>query len=48
MFVLVNQVTRNKQHPKVPIVYKNQATVSMAKVGGEWLVDGLTTNGARS
>ena len=48
VFVLVNQVTRNKQHPKVPIVYKNQATVSMAKVGGEWLVDGLTTNGAPS
>ena len=48
VFVLVNQVTRNKQHPKVPIVYKNQATVSMAKVGGEWLVDGLTTNGDSS
>jgi Mce-associated membrane protein len=48
VFVLVNQVTRNKQHPKVPVVYKNQVTVSMAKVGGEWLVDGLTTNGDRS
>jgi Mce-associated membrane protein len=47
VFVLVNQVTRNKQHPKVPVVYKNQVTVSMAKVGGEWLVDGLTTNGDR-
>jgi Mce-associated membrane protein len=45
VFVLVNQVTRNKQHPEVPVVYKNQVTVSMAKVGGEWLVDGLTTNG---
>ena len=45
VFVLVNQVTRNKQHPKVPVVYKNQVTVTMAKVGGEWLVDGLTTNG---
>ena len=45
VFVLVNQVTTNKQHPKVPVVYKNQVTVSMAKVGGEWLVDGLTTNG---
>jgi Mce-associated membrane protein len=44
VFVLVNQVTTNKQHPKVPVVYKNQVTVSMAKVGGEWLVDGLTTN----
>jgi Mce-associated membrane protein len=45
VFVLVNQVTHNKQHPKVPVTYKNQVTVSMAKVGGEWLVDGLTTNG---
>jgi Mce-associated membrane protein len=45
VFVLVNQVTNNKQHPKVPVVYKNQVTVSMAKVGGAWLVDGLTTNG---
>jgi len=48
VFVLVNQVTRNKQHPKVPVVYKNQVTVSMAKVGGQWLVDGLTTNGDHS
>jgi Mce-associated membrane protein len=47
VLVLVNQVTRNAQHPREPIVYKNQATVSMAKVGGEWLVDGLTTNGDR-
>lgn len=45
VFVLVNQVTRNNQHPKVPVVYKNQVTVSMAKVGDQWLVDGLTTNG---
>jgi Mce-associated membrane protein len=44
VFVLVDQVTRNKQHPKVPVVYKNQVTVSMAKVGDQWLVDGLTTN----
>jgi Mce-associated membrane protein len=48
VFVLVNQVTRNKQHPKVPVVYKNQVTVTMAKQGGQWLVDGLTTNGDRS
>jgi Mce-associated membrane protein len=44
VLVFVDQATRNKQHPKVPVVYKNQVTVSMAKVGGEWLVDGLTTN----
>ena len=45
VLVFVNQVTRNKQHPKVPVVYKNQVTVTMAKVGGHWLVDDLTTNG---
>lgn len=45
VLVFVNQVTRNKQHPKVPVVYKNQVTVTMAKVGGQWLVDDLTTNG---
>jgi Mce-associated membrane protein len=48
VFVLVNQVTRNRAHPKVPVVYRNQVTVSMARVGGEWLVDGLTTNGAHT
>jgi Mce-associated membrane protein len=48
VFVLVNQVTRNKQHPQVPVVYKNQVTVSMAKQGDQWLVDGLTTNGGGS
>jgi Mce-associated membrane protein len=45
VLVFVNQVTRNKQHPQVPVVYKNQVTVTMAKVGGQWLVDDLTTNG---
>lgn len=44
VLVFVNQVTRNKDHPKVPVVYKNQVTVSMEKVGGSWLVDNLTTN----
>jgi len=33
------------QHPDDPVVYKNQVTVTMAKVGGQWLVDDLTTNG---
>ena len=41
---LVDQATRNKQHPKVPVVYKNQVTVTMTKVGGQWLVDDLSTN----
>jgi Mce-associated membrane protein len=44
VLVFVDQATRNKQHPKVPVVYKNQVTVTMAKVGDAWLVDGLTTN----
>jgi Mce-associated membrane protein len=44
VLVFVNQVTTNKQHPKQPVVYKNQVTVTMAKVGGDWLVDDLTTN----
>jgi Mce-associated membrane protein len=44
VLVFVDQATRNKQHPKDPIVYKNQVTVTMAKVGGRWLVDGLTTS----
>jgi Mce-associated membrane protein len=44
VLVFVDQATRNKQHPKVPVVYKNQVTVTMAKVGGQWLVDDLNTN----
>ena len=43
VLVFVDQVTTNKAHPKTPVVFKNQATVSMAKVGGTWLVDGITT-----
>lgn len=48
VLVFVNQVTYNKQHPKTPVVYKNQATMTMAKVGNSWLVDNLTTNTAQS
>jgi Mce-associated membrane protein len=43
VLVFVDQVTTNKAHPTTPVVFKNQATVSMAKVGGTWLVDGITT-----
>jgi Mce-associated membrane protein len=46
VLVFVDQSTRNKQHPKVPVVYKNQVLVTMAKVGGQWLVDDLHTNPA--
>ncbi len=48
VLVFVNQATLNKQHPKTPVDYKNQVTVTMAKVGGSWLVDNLTTNTAQS
>ena len=48
VLVFVDQATRNKQHPRTPVVYKNQVTVTMAKVGGQWLVDDLTTNQDRS
>jgi Mce-associated membrane protein len=44
VLVFVDQATRNKQHPRVPVVYKNQVTVTMAKVGSRWLVDDLKTN----
>ena len=45
VLLFVNQRTTNHQHPKVPVVYKSQVTVTMAKVGGQWLVDGLHTTG---
>jgi Mce-associated membrane protein len=48
VLVFVNQLTTNKQHPKDPVVYKNQVTVTMAKVGGDWLVDNLSTSNDRS
>jgi Mce-associated membrane protein len=44
VLVFVNQVTYNKQHPKTPVIYKNQATVTMEKVGNDWLVDNMVTS----
>jgi Mce-associated membrane protein len=44
VLVFVNQLTTNKQHPDDPVVYKNQVTVTMAKVGDAWLVDNLSTS----
>jgi Mce-associated membrane protein len=44
VLLFVNQKTTNRQHPKVPVVYKSQVTVTMVRVGGQWLVDGLHTN----
>jgi Mce-associated membrane protein len=44
VLVFVNQVTYNRQHPKTPVIYKNQATVTMEKVGNDWLVDNMVTS----
>jgi Mce-associated membrane protein len=44
VLVFVNQRTTNRTHPTVPVVYKSQVTVTMVRVGGQWLVDGLHTN----
>ena len=43
VLVFVNQRTTNRAHPKVPVVYKSQVTMTMVKVGGQWLVDALHT-----
>jgi len=44
VLVFVDQATTNKQHPDDPVVYRNQVTMTMAKVGGDWLVDNLSTS----
>ena len=49
VLVFVNRPTTNKQTAEVsrePVVYKDQVTVTMQKVGDEWLVDGLVTSPA--
>jgi Mce-associated membrane protein len=45
VLVFVNRPTTNKQL-KEPVVYKDQVTVTMQKVGDEWLVDDLVTSPA--
>ena len=45
VLVFVNRPTTNKQ-VKQPVVYKDQVTVTMQKVGDEWLVDDLVTSPA--
>ncbi len=44
VLVFVDQRTFNRQHRTTPVVYRDQATLTMVKAGGSWLVDGLTTN----
>lgn len=42
VFALVNQ-TRTNDKQKTPQVYKNWVTITMEKVGGDWLVAGMDT-----
>ncbi len=45
VLVFVNRPTTNKQL-KEPVVYKDQVTVTMQRVGDDWLVDDLVTSPA--
>jgi Mce-associated membrane protein len=45
VLLFVNRPTTNKQ-VKNPVVYKDQVTVTMQKVGDSWLVDNLVTSPA--
>jgi Mce-associated membrane protein len=45
VLVFVNRPTTNKQ-VKEPVVYKDQVTVTMQRVGNSWLVDDLVTSPA--
>jgi Mce-associated membrane protein len=42
----VDRPTTNKLDAE-PVVYKDQVTVSMQRVDGEWLVDDLVTSPAQ-
>jgi Mce-associated membrane protein len=46
VLVFVDRPTTNKQLDQ-PVVYKDQVTVTMQKVGDTWLVDDLVTSPAR-
>lgn len=43
VLVFVDRPTTNKLNPE-PVVYKDQVTLSMQRVDGEWLVDDLITS----
>ncbi len=45
VLVFVNRPTTNKKQEK-PVVYRDQVTVTMERVGDSWLVDGLKTSPA--
>jgi Mce-associated membrane protein len=46
VLVFVDRPTTNKLTPE-PETYKDQVTVTMQKVGDEWLVDNLVTSPAQ-
>ena len=46
VLVFVDRPTTNKLHAE-PVVYKDQVTVSMQRVDGDWLVDDLVTSPAQ-
>jgi Mce-associated membrane protein len=43
VLLFVNRPTTNKQQAE-PVVYKDQVTVTMERVGDDWLVDGMVTS----
>ena len=43
VLIFVDQLTTNKVTPQ-PTTYKNQVTVTMQKVGDDWLIDDLVTS----
>jgi Mce-associated membrane protein len=43
ILLFVNRPTTNKSRPE-PVVFRDQVTVTMQRVGGDWLVDDLTTS----
>lgn len=45
VLIFVDQLTTNKVTPE-PTTYKNQVTVTMQKVGEDWLIDDLVTSPA--
>ena len=45
VLVFVDRPTTNKLTPE-PVTYKDQVTVTMQKVGDDWLIDNLVTSPA--
>lgn len=43
ILLFVNRPTTNKQEQE-PVIYKDQVTVTMQQVGGDWLVDDMETS----